>query len=322
MKEYKTRFTITLKEPILTSETALNKLKVTPTSGYIKSIEATPIISSSLIKNISIEAIYSSTDISHLCESWGEPPAPDPTKGIIVITENGYLLPPFEIASTLIMPLLNIISGVTLQADIYSDMRENLHELVSDFIWILPDGREVPSSSSSNYYPRFMYPRHPDLAGQPLSANDWALIQGTYNGSYEIPLWRTILANAIREQRNDIRNTIIQCATALDVGITPFLQSKISAGVVDKFDMRVLNGSYGAAVRTPDLRAIDSDLYDTLKQLWYTRHAIVHKGDSNIYDRNPITGVNPLRPIQVFQDIPEFIRAVPKGIKFIETHQP
>ncbi len=318
MTDYIARFIITLKQAISTSEDSLQELKINPTLGYINSIKITPFIDQSkLLSKLYIEAIYSSDDIYHLCNGWGD--NLNPQDGIYVIQPvNGclmYLVPPWDITEILIMPLLNYISALTLQAHVYWDMRENLQKYISDFTWILPDGTEAPPVP--NQYPRLISVRSPELLGRPINASDWQLIQDKYNGNnQELPLWRVILAYAHREQENSIRNTVVQCATALDVGIQSQLPNTIN------FDMRVLNGYFkNKGIRTPDLRITDQALFNTLSQLWYTRHSIIHKGEAMIYDRNPQSGGQPIRPLQA-QDTTEYLKAVPKGIEYVENNPP
>ncbi len=128
----------------------------------------------------------------------------------------------------------------------------------------------------------------------------------------EPPLWKTILAEAHRDRIDDLRNVIIQAATALDVGCQPLLP----AGY--KFDMSVLRGEN---VRTPDLRRTNAALYRSLSRLWFTRHGIVHRGEWQLYDQNPASGAKPLRP-PVAKDVEDFLVAVPNGISYLETNPP
>ena len=320
MNDYIARFKIKLKHPIKTSEILLSKLTINPVVTmpfleFIKSVEITPVIDESKILGLDIAAIYSGEHFQHLRDNWSE-------KHLIISREQSMLpLPPWEVSVYIIMPLVNRISGLTQQAHIFRDMRENLEDCISDFTWELPDGSLADFDANFLRYPKlsFLYP--PDLFGQPLNSSDWTRIQDIYNGEgQDVPLWKMILANAQREQQNDIRNTIIQCATALDVGIQPLIR-----GRVDKFDMAYLRGEgklNKKDVVTQDLRITDESLYNTLSRLWFTRHAIVHKGDPRIYEDNPISGAEPVRAIDIHLDPPEFLKAVPKGIKFVEDNPP
>lgn len=324
MKEYVARFTLTLKQPIKTLETSLESICIDIPLGWIKRVELTPVIDdSNWILKINVVATCSDINIYHRCQGIGE--SQNQKNGIDVFIENGYLLPPWDIAQNIIMPMLYHISGLTLQAFIYCDMLdEDFKNCVSEFIWTLPDGSEAPQHDYLSY-PHTFFPVVPLLQAlpQPLTASQWTESREILMGNTTVPLWRIILARAIREQKNDVRNVIIQCATALDVGIEPLLNGK-----VDKFDLRVLNGDFKSQnkINTPDLREFDAPLYETISKLWYTRHAIVHKADVRIYDINPMNKnideeLN-IRNIDFHNDIPEFIVAVPKVIKFIEDNPP
>jgi hypothetical protein len=107
---------------------------------------------------------------------------------------------------------------------------------------------------------------------------------------------------------------VIGCATALDIATQPLLPPS------KKFDMRLLTGKYKWA-RTPDLRASDPGLYATLAHLWYTRHGIVHRGEVNLYSKNPQSGAAPLRRLSP-QDVEEFLIAVPRGVAYLEANPP
>lgn len=325
MAEYTAKFTLKLEVPIKTSEIELAELDLElNTEATIKSIKLSPVLeelnqnSIPFLSKINVEMVYSSEDLSHVTSAGNEL-----QDGIMVtIGDNGLLFPPWDFAKGFLMPILNVLSGITGQAYIYCDIRKNLEMLVSDFTWILADGLEVPPLKMT--YPKLMSYSHPRLSGNPLNASDWIQIPEILSGRKEVALWKIILARAIRE--TDARNIIIQCATALDVGVSPYLPLGI-----DKCDMDVFtgkNGKYGVSgtgkkkiITAPDLTITDPGLYATLSQLWYTRHAVVHKGEVKIYDRNPMNkNTRPLRDFNFHQDIPEFITAVPKAIEYIESN--
>jgi hypothetical protein len=177
----------------------------------------------------------------------------------------------------------------------------------------MPDGIIVPSFDSG--YPIGVLRDLPDSGVRMLSLADWGTLQAAVTGgSSRAPLWRLILADGHRERGNDMRNVVVRCATALDVGIAQYLP------VGQAFNLSILRGELTGA-KIPDLRATDPTLYETLARLWYTRHGIVHKGEVNLYDRRPQNSVSPLRPLTIF-DVDEFLCAVPRGVAFVEANPP
>ncbi|MCX4244395.1 hypothetical protein [Paraliomyxa miuraensis] len=151
---------------------------------------------------------------------------------------------------------------------------------------------------------------------RPLLTSDWEMIAASFErGHSAVELWRLILADAHRERALDIRNVTIKCATALDVGVQPMVHS-FDPG--RKMDMTVFKSGLG---RMPSLEVADSALYKSVARLWYSRHGIVHRGQSMLYERNPQGGHPPLRPLNG-DDVTEFLKAVPRAIAFVKANAP
>ncbi len=308
MPTYVARFTVGLKFPIHTNETTLPALRVPggqePVAETLIRVEP----SNGLLRELKVEVIYSS---DHLVPATiaGSPAS----EGIVLCGKGGIIHPPWHTAIEILAPLLYQISGLTLQAHAYWDLIEDLPTHVRDFTWQMPDGTIVPSASLEP--PIRVLRNLPDSGIRALSLTDWNTLQAAMTGSGSgAPLWRLILADGYRERVSDMRNVVVRCATALDVGIAQYLL------VGERFDLRLLRGELVGA-RTLDLRTTDPTLYETLARLWYTRHGIVHKGEVNLYDRNPQSGVSPLRPLTMF-DVDEFLCAVPRSVAFVEANPP
>lgn len=309
MPTYVARFTIGLKSPIQTNETILPDLRVLGGQEPVAEILIRAEPRNGSLHELKAEVTYSSDDLIHYTIAG----APASERGIALCGNGGFINPPWETARQIIGPLLYHISGLTLQAHAYWNLIDDLPKYVRDFTWQMPDGIIVPSFDSG--YPIGVLRDLPDSGVRMLSLADWGTLQAAVTGSSSgAPLWRLILADGHRERGNDMRNVVVRCATALDVGIAQYLD------VGEKFDLRLLRGELPDA-RTPDLRKTDLPLYTTLARLWYTRHGIVHKGEVNLYDKRPENSVSPLRPLTIF-DVDEFLCAVPRGVAFVEANLP
>lgn len=310
MPEYRATFTFKLRNPIWTSEVGTLSLVRQPDSGIISLIRILAPIADGRIRALNVEVTYSAPNLEHWAQTGDKIDS-----GVIVVVageRSQYILPHHD-ASGLISHLLYHLSGETLQAHVYWDILENLSENVADLTWQLPDGRHAPLIDIP--MSRMLLDIR-DAGDVSLSAQHWANLQDMFDGrTGGAPLWRNILAEAHRERGNDIRNVVVRCATALDVAVKPLLPT-------DKvFSMALLRGECSWA-RTPDLRTVDSGLYNVLAKLWYTRHGIVHKGQVGLYDRSPKNAsVLPLRPL-TGDDIIEFLQAVPKGVDFVLRNPP
>ena len=316
MPTYIARFTIVLKSPIQTSETSFPTLRVPGHRNFVKEtlIKAEP--SNGALHELRVEVTYSADDLAHGTIAG----APASERGIMLSGQEGIIQPPWDTAMSVLGPLLYHISGLTLQAGAYRDITKNLSRYVKDFTWQMPDGIIVPSFEDG--YPIGVLRNLTDSGVRALSLDDWNTLQTavTGSGSSGAPLWRLILADGHRERGNDVRKVVLWCAMALDVGISQFIQAgKFGDFNIDLFCCRGEWKKKGS--RTPDLRTIDLALFNTLARLWYTRHGIVHRGQSNVYDKRPTPGVLPVDRLTIFY-ADQFLCAVPKGVAFVEANPP
>ncbi|NJL82183.1 MAG: hypothetical protein HC890_03005 [Chloroflexaceae bacterium] len=232
----------------------------------------------------------------------------------------------YEIIEHLALPLLYFTSEITLQPDIYWDALANPSNYIDQFSWEI-DGQQVNKRLIDKYPIRLGVPVKNIVGQKLLSRQDWINLQNYFNGQqgYKPELWRVILAEAYREawKSTDMRNVVLKCATALEVGIQPLLPRGY------KFSMDVFRGRpyNGSTIRTPSLEASpieeNKKLYKSVKELWFTRHGIIHRGDSRIYDKNPIQpDVSPTNEIITNDRLIEFLSAVPRAIDFIVNNPP
>lgn len=306
---YIARFKLNLLVPIMTNEGLPLELQFKPQHHYLKQLRIRACPKNSLISDLSIEAEYVHSSLGHAVIA-GKPLE----DGVAVFCDSGRLLPTWEIPLFFVGPILYQIAGLTLQADAYSKIDENLSTSIADFHWILPGGNCAPSIPFE--YPIKVFRNLGDSGRRALTADDWKEVQLFLDRkTLGAPLWRLILAEAHRDRTDDLRNVVIHCATALDIAVQPFLP----AG--EKFNMELLRGECKWA-KTPDLRKTDSSLYQTLARLWYSRHGIVHRGEINLYDENPVKkSVKPLRVLSS-RDTEEFLVAVPRGVAYVEANRP
>jgi hypothetical protein len=143
MPTYIARFTLQLQRPIATAETSLPELRGKASDGYLREIVVRVSPAEGIVRDLAVEATYAGENLVHFT-------LPDKTTedGIQVgsLGEDGCLfVPPWEAVHYFIRPILYHLSGFTLQAHIYWDIEENLAKWVSDFHWVIPDGRTVPS---------------------------------------------------------------------------------------------------------------------------------------------------------------------------------
>jgi hypothetical protein len=256
MLTYIAQFTIRLQRPIATAETSFPELRVKMSNGYLREIVVRVLPADGVVRNFAVKATYSGEHLIHYT-------LPDKTTedGIWVGGHGGLFVPPWEAVQYFIQPILYHLSGFTLQAHVYWDIEENLPKWVSDFHWVMPDGRTVPSLPPE--YPGQVLLNLRDAGERLLTLEDWRKMQEALDGSsIGAPLWRLLLADAHRERSNDLRNVVVRCAMALDVAAQPLLPAN------KKFDMSLLQGTCRWA-RTPDLRVSDPDLCNSLLPLVY-----------------------------------------------------
>jgi hypothetical protein len=260
------------------------------------------------VESLRVEAVYESDELTYATL-----PGARAADGVMVVNgAHGYLLPPWECADIAIA-ILHQVAGLTLQAHIVWPLERELPQRVKEFEWTLPDGTTAPPLG--NAFPAVVYTKIRDSGGRSLVAKDWECIQEWLDRRASgAPLWRLVLAEGHRERMHDARNVVLRCATALDVGVQSLLPS------TEKFDLRLLRGEL-KKFRTPDLRKTDLDLFRTVERLWYTRHAIIHRAETNLYDRNPDNGAQPLRRLMP-HDVETFLCAVPKVMSFVESNPP
>jgi hypothetical protein len=299
-----------LKVPIETTQSSLRPIRIRLVGEFLKEAELRPEIERDRITRLHCSLVYEDQRLTHMC--WAGKAEED---GVDVHPEGeGRLMSPEWDASKIVDSILYSISGMTLQAHIHWRVEHTMREHIESVRWILPDGRSVPRIEQEG--PWFVSPEIRGAGKRPLSDTDWSRLQDLVDGvGQRIPLWSLILAEAHRARETDMRSVVVYCATALDVGVQPLLPPG------DKVDMRVFRGESPANSRTPDLRQHDGTLYDTVSRLWYTRHGIVHRGETQLYDRNPARGAPPLRPLRA-DDVFDFLRAVPRAMCFLEANPP
>lgn len=310
MPSYTASFTITLRVPMETSATALPVLVWTPPTPFpMTKASVTPVIAAGKLAHLRCEVVYDGGDLEHICFAGAEPPA-----GIQVLSISaGMFMPPRDVAP-LIRGILYHLSGMTLQADVYQPLLHDLEASVGEFRWHMPDGSVVPPIALG--YPSYGLFTLRDSGRRAMSQDDWIRVQEMLDGKNEgAPLWMSILAEAHRERRNDIRNVTLRCATAFDVGMAPFLLTLAD----DVKPLRVLRGEMG--VQTPDLRMSNGALYADISRLWYTRHSIIHRGKAEVFDKNPQSGAAPIGPLTK-EDTERFLCAVPKAIEYVTKYPP
>lgn len=307
MVSYTAHFKISLTNPIETLEESLplleHKSTFYKTEMFVR-IKAP--VKNNLVSEFQVSVTYTDDNLQHVTAGG------DPSKGIFPfvpdVPSNGhFVFADYFIGMHLIEPLIYHLSGITLQTNIFWDVFKNLKEHVLDFTWELPDGKKVSRIPMRS--PFLAYKIIRETGRNPLSVKDWEVLQGFINGTNEgSPLWRIILAEAHRERYKDIRNVVLKCATALELGIQPHLPKG------RKFNMELFHREKAII---PDLKDHDSDLYNSLSRIWYSRHGIIHKGGAYLYENNPINPeTKPLRCLNDDDGI-EFLQAVPKGIEYV-----
>ncbi len=150
---------------------------------------------------------------------------------------------------------------------------------------------------------------------------DFARLQAVLTGTDEAPLWRSLLAEAHRYRAVHLRDVVVRCATALDVGIQ-VVSSTVKVNVeLFRGDGKRVDKRNKTPVRTPDLRLTDQALFIQIERLWYTRHGVVHRGQVQLYEGNPQHGARPLRPLTA-ADVDGFLVAVPRAVEFVTNNPP
>lgn len=303
MIAYVARFSYRLRTPIRTNAGRVS-IATAYTSGFLRHATVTAKPVDGLIRQFDAEATYEG-DIQPMGRAGSTL-----EHGMTLVVKGSFNMvhPPLDVAPFLATVLYNL-SGLTLQSHVFFPIDE-MREFVSSVTWQMPTGETYPGMEVSWPWWGVMNLRDDD--SRIATAADFAMLQQVMDGNDTVPLWRLILADAHRRRGTDLRDIVVRCATALDVGVAPLLSGK------EKVDMRIFRGEVGA---TPDLRTSDPNLFQQISRLWYTRHGIVHHGRHKLFDDNPQRGASPLRNLEL-SDVDGFLTAVPRAIEFVQRNPP
>ena len=309
-ESYVANFKVRLRTPVRSADRTFPELRVVPKDGLLTAvaINITP-DANGLISNVAVRCVYAGEGLTIV-----RYPGSDAVDLFASGEGGGLLSPPFEASRIALAPVLYWLGALTLQASVFYRVEDYLTSSIQDFNWTLPDGRTLSSGQQ-------LFPSYPGRAvrelteagTRPLMLDDWSALQEIANGgSAPVELWQLVFADALRERANDIRVTVVHCATALDVAAQAILPSEV------KFNMDILRGGgTSGVIVTPDMSRVDPKLYDDLSQLWYTRHGIVHRGEIKLYIENPIHAAAKSRALTA-QDVERFLIALPKGVQFLQ----
>jgi hypothetical protein len=303
MAAYIARFSYRLRTPIRTSAGRVS-IVTAPTKGLLRRATLAAEPADGFIRQFEAEALYEGdvVPMGYFGASLDQ--------GMTLVVKGSFNMfhPPLDVAPFLAEVLYNL-SGLTLQSHIFIPIDE-MGEFVNAVTWQMPSGETYPGMKDLSWpYWTVMTLRDDD--SRIATTDDFATLQRVMDGNSNVPLWRLILADAHRRRGTDLRDIVIRCATALDVGVTPLLGGK-------NVNMRLFRGEVGA---TPDLRTIDPNLFQHVNRLWYTRHGIVHHGKYELFDDNPQNGAASPRTLD-HSDVDGFLNAVPRAVDFVQKNPP
>lgn len=212
----------------------------------------------------------------------------------------------------LLRHILSIIQSLTFQVNIV-DSIGRLDDILIDILWELEDGTQLKQSQSLSGA-SVIRPVLEDTLINPLEESSWNQIRELVEDNSNLSLWRSILALALETSKTtNYRATILHTATALDVYLQQYFQET-------SINMNFLCGKYRNSI---NLKQDKPKLYTDISELWYTRHAIIHKGELRIYTRNPQNSNADSRPFE--PETNEFIkksfRCIPEVIDYLENNK-
>lgn len=216
----------------------------------------------------------------------------------------------------LLRHILSIIQSITFQVNIV-DSTGRLDDILIDILWELEDGTQFKQSQSLSGA-SVGRPVLEDTLIEPLEEKKWDKILEFVEDN-SLPLWRSLLTLALETSKTtNYRATILHTATAIDVYWQQNFSHLRDKRGNNKFDMECLRGCRHNLI---DLQTDNPKLYTDISELWFTRHAIIHKGELCIYTTNPQNSNPNSRPFE--PETNEFIkksfRCIPEVISYLEN---
>jgi hypothetical protein len=227
-------------------------------------------------------------------------------RGVFIVQDGIGLVMPDHDALGLLRGVLFVVQTATFQVGLTEQTFDEAG-LAETIMWRTNDGRVFEGKKAGVGW------RSAALRTglvTPLTPDDWASIAKLWADGKRVEPWREQLVAGLEFGLSAGGPAVLQAATAMEVGCEPSLISG------DRFDMRVLRGE--RYKNWADLRQAQQGLYKDASELWFTRHAIVHKALHHVFSDRPDNSAAQHRPLEN-ADVERFFNVVPKVIEYVRA---